>query len=84
MRLCELEDKEVVNIADGKVLGCVLDVSFDPCNGCVEFLIVPGPGRCFGLFGREFEYYIPWRCVCKIGPDIVLVDIDVEECIHKC
>ena len=83
MRLCELEDKEVINVADGRALGSVTDVDFDPKCGQIESIIVPGPGRCMGLFGREFELYIPWRCICRIGPDTVLVDIDIEKCKHK-
>ena len=30
MRLCELEDKEVINVADGRSLGSVMDLEFDP------------------------------------------------------
>ncbi len=83
MRLCELEDKAVVNMVDGRVLGNVVDLEFHPGCGQIEALIVPGPGRCFGLFGREFELVIPWKCICKIGPDTVLVQIDVDKCKHK-
>lgn len=83
MRLCELEEKEVINVADGRSLGCVTDIVFDPKCGQIEALVVPGPGKCFGLFGREFELVIPWRCICRIGPDTVLVEIDVDKCKHK-
>ena len=37
-------------------------------------LIVPGPFRFFGLFGRGEEYYIPWDCIRQVGDDIILVD----------
>ena len=83
MRLCELEDKEVINVTDGRSLGCVMDLEFDPKCGQIEALIVPGPGKCFGLFGREFELVIPWKCICRIGPDTVLVEIDIDKCKHK-
>ena len=82
MRLCELEDKEVINVVDGRSLGCVTDLEFDPECGHIEALIVPGPGKCFGLFGREYELVIPWKCICQIGPDVVLVQIDVDKCKH--
>ena len=83
MRLCELEDKSVINVVDGRSLGCVTDLQFDPKCGQIEALIVPGPGKCFGLFGREFELVIPWKCICQIGPDVVLVQIEVDKCKHK-
>lgn len=83
MRLCELEDKEVINVADGRSLGCVIDIEFDPKSGQIEALIVPGPARCFGLLGREYELVIPWKHICRIGPDAVLVQIEVDKCKHK-
>lgn len=83
MRLCELEDKEVVNVVDGRTLGNVVDLEFDPQCGQIEAIVVPGPGKCFGLFGREYELVIPWKCICKIGPDTVLVQIDIDKCKHK-
>ena len=61
MRLSELEDKEVVNVVDGRTLGNVVDLEFDPQCGQIEAIVVPGPGKCFGLFGREYELVIPWK-----------------------
>lgn len=37
-------------------------------------LIIPGPYRFFGLFGRGEEYCIPWECIKQIGDDIILID----------
>ena len=33
--------------------------------------------------GREFELWIPWCKIIKIGPDIILVDIDEKEVRKK-
>lgn len=84
MRIYDLKDKDVVNVKDCKVLGCVVDVDFDSCTGCILSLIVPGPGRICGVFGRDMEYVIPWKCVKCIGPDVVLVDIRADDCFVKC
>ena len=46
-------------------------------------LIVPGPAKWMGCMGREFELFIPWCKIVKIGPDIILVDIDEKEAKHK-
>jgi YlmC/YmxH family sporulation protein len=83
MRLCELAEKDVINTVDGSSLGNVSDLEFDPKCGQICSIIVPGPGKCFGLFGREYELVIPWRCICRIGPDVVLVEVDVEQCKQK-
>lgn len=84
MRIYDLRDKEVVNVKDCKVLGCVVDIDFDSCTGCILALIVPGPGRICGVFGRDMEYVIPWKRVKCIGPDVILVDINVDDCYVKC
>ena len=72
----ELRYKEVINICDGSRLGYVCDVELELPVGRVVALIVPGPCRFFGLFGRECDYCIPWPCVKRIGEDIILVESD--------
>jgi len=84
MRICDLKNKEVINVCDCKSLGCVVDIDFDECNGCINALIVPGPCRICGLFGRDLEYIIPFKCVRGIGPDAILVDVNIEKVTHKC
>lgn len=83
MRICELREKEVINTCDCKVLGCVVDIDFDLCNGQIEAIIVPGPGKVCGIFGVDSEYIIPFACIRKIGPDIILVEIQKEKFLKK-
>jgi len=83
MRLCDLQEKKVINVNDCKFLGCVIDIDLDEKNGCVCALILPGPGHLFGVFCREYEIFIPWCKIVKIGPDIILVDIEEKEARHK-
>ena len=69
-----LRRKEVVNVCDGCRLGYVSDLDVRVPEGQVVAIIVYGPGRFFGLFGRGEEYYIPWDCIRQVGDDIILVD----------
>ena len=73
-RIRDLRCKEVINICDGSRLGCVADVDVRFPEGQVCAVIVYGPCRFFGLFGRGEEFYIPWDCIARIGDDIILVD----------
>ena len=84
MRICELKQKEVINICDCKRLGFITDVEFDCNTGCIYELIVPGPAKICGCLGRDTEYIIPFKRVKQIGDDIVLGDINVEEALRKC
>ncbi len=84
MRLCELKNKEVINICDCQKLGPVYDVEIDFCCCKVTHIIVLGPCKLWGILGRENEYVIDVRHVKQVGHDIILVDIKVEDCIRKC
>lgn len=43
MRICELREKEVINIRNCQRLGRVLDIEFDLHTGAICQLILPGP-----------------------------------------
>ena len=73
-RFSQLRRKEVINICDGSRLGCVGDLELCIPEGTVKALIVFGPCRFFGLFGRGEDYYIPWDCVQRFGEAIILID----------
>ena len=84
MRLCELREKEVINVCDCKRLGCVGDVIINMCDGCLEAIVVPEICRFHGLFGYDSEYIIPFECIKKVGPDIITVEICEEKCLKSC
>ena len=73
-RIRDLRCKEVINICDGCRLGYVGDVEVRVPEGQVTAVIVNGPGRFFGLFGRGEEYYVPWECIQRVGDDIILIE----------
>ena len=73
-RFTDLRCKEVINICDGCRLGYVGDVECQLPEGQMTALIVPGPFRFFGLFGRGEDFYVPWDCVQRFGDDIILID----------
>ena len=80
MRVAQLYCKEVICIADGSRLGFVSDVEICMPEGKIAAIVVPGPCSFFGLLGRNDDFVIPWNCIRRIGPDIVLVDIKPDDC----
>ena len=84
MRFCELREKEVINLCNCSRLGCVVDVILDMCNCRIEAIIVPGPCRICGLLGYDSEYIIPCECIKKVGPDVIMVEINEEKFLKKC
>ena len=81
IRITELHSKEVICMANGQRLGFVCDAEVAVPEGQVVSLVVPGPSRLLGLAGRREDYVIPWGCICRIGPDIILVDTKPTECL---
>ena len=80
VQFSELRCKEVINVADGARLGYVNDLELEQERGQVLALLVPIPGRLFGLLGSTGDYVIPWPCIRRIGGDIILVDVCLAEC----
>lgn len=80
MRYNKLRQKEVVNVLDGRSLGCICDMELDLANGCICAIIVPGPCGFLKIFGSNNHYVIPWKNICKIGEDVILVEVD-SSCI---
>ena len=74
-RITELRDKEIINVCDGQRLGFVYDVMLNTESGQIVALIVPGPCRILGLFGRTDDYVIPWECIRRIGQDLSLIEV---------
>ena len=83
MRICVLRNKEVINICTGRRLGCVVDVDINVCCGEVEAIVIHGPGKICGFLGTDCEYVIPLSCIRKIGPDIIIVEIQEEKFLQK-
>lgn len=80
----DLRCKQVINVKDGCILGHVCDVMVDVCDGRLVAILVPGPARFFGLFGREEDYVIKWCDIEKIGEDAILVCVESRGNPKKC
>ena len=79
-KFTQLQCKEVICISDGRRLGFIEDVEVEVPEGRVCALIVPGPGKLMGLGASRHDFCIPWSAIRKIGPDIVLVDANPDDC----
>lgn len=67
---------------DGTNLGFVTDIEFEICEGRIVALVV-GDCAALGLSKNE-EVVIPWCRIVRIGDDVILVDIAVDECRCEC
>ena len=67
--------KEVINVCDGKSLGKISDIVFNMFSGQIYGLLVPANTGFFNIFHSCDEIFIPYQNICKIGEDVILVDL---------
>ena len=79
-KFTDLHCKEVICVSDGRRLGFISDVLIQLPKGEVTAIVVPGRSKLGCLGPPRDDYVIPWGKICRIGPDIVLVDIEPENC----
>ena len=71
----DLKKLEVINLCNGKRMGCICDVEMDLNLGAITAIIVPRKCTFFEFFQHEGKRYhrIPWCKIERIGDDTILV-----------
>ena len=73
MNLSEFQNKDVVNLADGKKIGSIVDCKIEPGEGkIISFLIQPIHGV-FSFRGSN-KLEIKYENISKIGEDVILIN----------
>jgi sporulation protein, YlmC/YmxH family len=73
MKLSDLQDKDVVNINDGKKIGNIIDISIDQ-KGNMEGIMVEQYKFLVSFFTNNI-IEIKWTQIEKIGKDVILVNL---------
>lgn len=74
-KISDLQERQIVNIADGKCLGNLKDIELNLLDGTIQALVLPGAGGFLGRLQNQGELLIPWQRVVRIGVDVVLIDM---------
>ncbi len=74
MRLSDLQNKDVVNVMDGKKVGSIIDVNIN-MEGKLESFIVEKSKFFVSMFSSANEIEVRWGQIEKIGEDVILVKI---------
>ena len=75
MRLSDLQDKDIINIINGKKIGNIIDVIINN-EGVPLGLIVEDSKFLISLFTNKEEMEIKWEQIEMIGEDVILVNIE--------
>jgi len=75
MRLSDLQNKDIVNVSDGKNIGNIIDVKIDEVSGNIDSFIIEPNRNLFKVFRKGVDTEIKWNSITKIGEDVILVKI---------
>ena len=73
MHLSELQNKDVINVKDGKKIGNIIDVVIN-LDGKMQSIIVEQT-KGMRVFTSKEEIEITWQQIEKIGEDVILVKL---------
>lgn len=80
----ELKQKQVINVVDGKTLGRIVDFVMDIKSCKIIGFVVPNCSGWGGWFKSNKDLFIPFNCICKIGVDVILVELYDNTPSQKC
>lgn len=76
MRLSDLQNKDIVNMIDGRKIGNIIDININ-LEGKMESLIVEKSKFLVSMFSTKDEIEVKWDKIEKIGEDVILVKLNL-------
>lgn len=73
MRLSELQNKDVINIKDGKKVGNIIDIIVNHEGKMMSIVVEQTKGM--RVFTSKEDLEIAWSQIEKIGEDVILVKL---------
>lgn len=74
IRISEVANLDVINLADGSIMGLIDDLEMDLKSGKVTAVVIPDDSGFWGFISGGSERVVPWKNIVKIGEDVILVD----------
>ena len=73
MRLSELQNKDVINVKDGKKVGNIIDIVINHEGKMISIVVEQIKGM--RVFTSKEDLEITWSQIEKIGEDVILVKL---------
>ena len=74
MNLSDLQEKDIVNINDGKRVGKIIDARIDS-DGKILFFIIDERRNIRNFLNSSSDVNLSFDKIKKIGSDVILVDL---------
>lgn len=72
MNMSDLQNKDIINILDGKKIGNIIDAKFNVATGHIEKLIIEPSKSLFSIKNTSIE--LDFNRIKKIGEDVILIE----------
>lgn len=73
MRLSELQNKDIVNMTDGKKIGVIIDVVIDKEGNLLSLIVQKN--KFLNVFSGNSEFEVKWNQIKTIGEDVILINM---------
>ncbi len=73
MRLSDMQNKDIINITDGKKIGNLIDAEIDSSGKIKKIIIEPSKALRKVLSAKD-EVEVMFESIVKIGTDVILVE----------
>ena len=74
MKLSDLQEKDIINIKDGRRIGKIIDAEIDN-DGKILYLILDERRGLKGIFSSSNGLNITFNQIKRIGEDVILIDL---------
>ena len=74
MKLSDLQEKDIVNINDGRKIGRIIDANIDS-EGKILYLIIDERKNIRNFLNNNSDINLSFNQIKKIGSDVILVDL---------
>ena len=74
MKLSDLQEKDIVNVADGQNLGRIIDADINDL-GVISYFVVLKKRFFWQIFSSSNDKKVYFNKIKKIGHDVILVEL---------
>lgn len=74
MKLSDLQEKDIVNINNGKKIGRIIDAEIN-LDGVINYLVIEETKVFKRFMSKDADISISFNQIKKIGEDVILVDL---------
>ena len=76
MLISDMQDKDVIDIKTGEMVGNIIDIEIDKKTGNIKNIITYYKKGFFSSIKND-SYKINWNSIKKIGEDVILIDKNI-------